>query len=254
MQLLRFIGFDLKQSLFNGAALFNLIIIPCGMYLIFGAMQDYSNISFKDGNAAAYVMIGMSIYGAVMGAMSAAGNSAAEIEAGWGRQLALSPLTPGQLSISQVSKALVTTAFPVVAVNIIALFTGVEIPADQQAICALVAIFTGIIFSFYAVAVARIFKNARAVAIASGIMLFFSFFGTTFNPLSLDLLKFARFTPMYGVTELSRFAFTGGDTLTTDSIQWFVTEPLWYALVNFIVWGGIFIGLSFALQNREKTR
>lgn len=254
MQLIRFIGYDLKQSLLNGSALFNLIIIPCGMYLIFGAAQDYGSYSFRSGNFAAYVMIGMCIYGATLGAMSAAGNTATELDAGWGRQLALTPLTNTQHSLVHATKALVTTLVPVLGVNVVAVATNVKIPLNQQIVCSLIAVTAGIIFSFYAVAMVRLFKSSRAVSIASGIMLFFSFFGTTFNPLPLDLLKIARFTPMYGVTELSRYAFTGGDTLTTDSANMITTEPLWYAAANFLIWGTFFVGLCFALRNRAKTR
>lgn len=254
MQLLRFVGFDLKQSLFNAPSIFYLIVLPVGFYLLFGGMQTYGEFEFRDGNAAAYVMIGMAVYGAVSGAVSASGTSVVEIESGWGRQLALTPLTSRQVLISQVVRALVTTAVPVLCVNGVARFTQAEIPLDQQLLCAFVTFTAASIFVFHGVAFARLFKNAKAVSVATGLLIFFAFFGTTFSPLPLELMPFARFTPLYGVTQLSRYFFAHGDTVTIDASQWAVSEPLTYAVLNFLVWTLIFMGSVWLLRNRTRTR
>lgn len=254
MQLLRFMGYDLKQSLVNFSSFFYLVVMPVGFYLLFGAMQDYSDNKLRDGDAAAYVMLGMAVYGAVVGAVSSAGNAVIEIESGWGRQLALTPLTSRQLLTTKTINALVTTALPVLCVNLAALMTQANIPLDQQVVCALVTLVTSSIFVAYGSLIARLFKNARAVSVASGLLVFFSFFGTTFSPLSTDLLAVARFTPLYGVTELSRYFFTRGDTITTDPTNWFVTEPLSYALLNLAFWGAVFIGGNWLLRNRVRSR
>ncbi|MBM7051143.1 MULTISPECIES: ABC transporter permease [unclassified Rothia (in: high G+C Gram-positive bacteria)] len=254
MCLLRFIGFDLKQSLFNISGVFYLIIMPVGFYLLFGGMQTYGEYAFREGNAAAYVMIGMAVYGAVSGAVSASASSVVEIESGWGRQLALTPLTSKQVLLAQVARALVTTALPVLCVNIIARFTKAEIPLEQQILCALVTFLASSIFVFYGVAFARIFKNPSAISVAAGLLVFFSFFGTTFSPLSPSLLEFARFTPLYGVTQLSRYFFTGGDTVTTDAVNWFVTEPLEYAVLNFLCWSVVFVLSAWLLRHRARSR
>lgn len=37
MQLLRFMGYDLKQSLVNFSSFFYLVVMPVGFYLLFGA-------------------------------------------------------------------------------------------------------------------------------------------------------------------------------------------------------------------------
>lgn len=254
MQLLRFIGFDLKQSLLNFSSFFYLVVMPVGFYLLFGGMQSYGEYSMRDGNAAAYVMLGMAVYGAVVGAASSSGNAVIEIEQGWGRQLALTPLTSRQQLITKIVNALVTTGLPVLCVNVVARFTKAEIPLGQQILCALVTLVTASVFVGYGTFFARLFKNARAVSVASGLLVFFSFFGTTFSPLSPELLAVARFTPLYGVTELSRFFFTGGDTITTDEINWFVTEPVGLAIINLLVWGALFLVGAWCLRSRTRSR
>ena len=182
MQLLRFMGYDLKQSLVNFSSFFYLVVMPVGFYLLFGAMQDYSDITVRDGDAAAYVMLGMAVYGAVVGAVSSAGNAVIEIESGWGRQLALTPLSSRQLLATKTVNALVTTALPVLCVNLAALITHANIPLGQQLACALVTLVASSIFVAYGSFIARLFKNARAVSVASGLLVFFAFFGTTFSP------------------------------------------------------------------------
>lgn len=254
MQPLSFLFYDLKHSLFNISALFYLIILPAGFYLLFGVMQDYGTLPFRDGSASAYVMVGMAVYGAVAGAVSSSGEAVIEMESGWGRQLALTPIRPSAVLICKMVNALVTTSLPVLAVNLLALSTGVEIPAAQQLACALVTIVTSSIFAFYGIAIVRLLKTTHASTVASGLLVFFAFFGTTFSPLPLSLMEYSRFTPMYGVTQLARYPFTAGDTIITDTIQWMVTEPLHYALINVAVWGTIFIGASILLRKRSLAR
>ncbi|GAA1047341.1 MULTISPECIES: ABC transporter permease [Rothia] len=254
MKLSRFIALDIKQAILNFSTLFGIIVMPAGMYLLFGAAQSYGTQPFHDGNVSAYVMLGMAVYGAVTGALSASGTAVLEIESGWGRQLALTPIRWKHILLSKCVIALITTMLPVIIVNIFGSMTGAEIPIEQQIICAAVTVVCCTIFSFYGMALAQVFKNARAVSIGSGLLVFFSFFGTTFSPLPESMMSIARFTPLYGVTELSRFAFTHGDTLITGQNPWFVNEPLAYALINTLVWGGIFVAICLKTRKRANAR
>lgn len=254
MQTLSFIFYDLKHSLLNVSTLFYLVMMPAGFYLLFGVLQDYGSLPFRDGSASAYVMVGMAVYGAVAGAVSSSGSAVIEVESGWGRQLALTPIRRSTILFCKVINAFVTTSLPVLVVNLLALITDTKIPAAQQLACALISIAASSIFVFYGIAVARLVKSARAVSVATGFLVFFAFFGTTFSPLPLSLMDYARFTPMYGVTQLARYPFTAGDTITSDSNQWMTTEPLHFALVNVAVWGIIFIGACVLLRKRSLAR
>lgn len=254
MQTLTFLYYDLKHSLYNLSSLFFLILMPVGFYLLFGGLQSYGSYSMRDGNAAAYVMLGMAVYGAVVGAVSSAGSAVVEVQSGWGRQLALTPMSRGRLMLCKTLNALITTALPVLAVNLVALFTSAKIPAGQQILCALITIVSASIFAFYGIFLARLVKSPRAVTLATGLVVFFAFFGTTFSPLPPSLMDYARFTPMYGITQLSRYPFAQGDTITTDPLQWMVTEPLHIALINLLVWAAIFIGASLLLRRRAIAR
>ena len=98
-------------------------------------------------------------------------------------------------------------------------------------------------------------RNENAVSIANGLLVIMSFFGTVFSPLSTDLLKYARFTPLYGAAEIARYPFSAGQTIILGGGEdWFVTEPLWYAVVSLVVWAAIFLGVSALLMRRATRR
>ena len=221
--MLRYALYDIRASILSTDRFFFGVALPIVFFLLFGAMQDYSSQPMGDGNVAAYVMIGMALYGAVQNTVAISGSTVAELSSGWNRQLALTPLTTGKYLGAKSLTARVISAVPVIAVNIVGMFTGVEIPVNQQ-------------------------------LAANGLLVIMSFFGTVFSPLSTDLLKYARFTPLYGAAEIARYPFSAGQTIISGGADWLVTEPLWYAVVSLIVWAAIFLGVSALLMRRATRR
>lgn len=146
------------------------------------------------------------------------------------------------------------SAVPVIAVNIVGMFTGVEIPVNQQLAAGALTVLCGLVFAFYGIMMGLLIRNENAVSIANGLLVIMSFFGTVFSPLSTDLLKYARFTPLYGAAEIARYPFTAGQTIILGGEDWFVTEPLWYAVVSLVVWAAIFLGVSALLMRRATRR
>jgi len=220
--MLRYALYDIRASILSTDRFFFGVALPIVFFLLFGAMQDYSSQQMGDGNVAAYVMIGMALYGAVQNTVAISGSTVTELSSGWNRQLALTPLTTGKYLGAKALTALVISALPVIAVNIVGMFTGVEIPVN--------------------------------LSIANGLLVIMSFFGTVFSPLSTDLLKYARFTPLYGAAEIARYPFSAGQTIISGGENWFVTEPLWYAVVSLVVWAAIFLGVSALLMRRATRR
>ena len=108
--------------------------------MLFGALQDYAKVKVADGNASAYVMIGMALYGAISSTVSVSGLTVVENVAGWGRQLALTPMNTGKYLFSKCCVAFVMAAVPVIAVNIAARLTGIDMPLNQQIACAALSI------------------------------------------------------------------------------------------------------------------
>ena len=253
--MLRYTLYEIRRTALSPTTLFYTVVMPIGLYLLFGALQDYSSVKIADGNAAAYVMVGMALYGAISSTVSISGLTVVENTAGWGRQLALTPLTTGKYLFSKAAVAFVMAALPVVAVNIAGRMTGIEMPLSQQILCAVLSIFCALVFAFMGLAVGLLIPSENAVSIANGVIVIFAFFGTLFAPLTKDLMPYARFTPLYGAAEIARYPFTQGLTIISGSgAEWNMTEPLWYGVVSFAAWGALFILATMLLMRRTTRR
>lgn len=253
--MLRYTLYEIRRTALSPTTLFYTVVMPIGLYLLFGALQDYSSVKIADGNAAAYVMVGMALYGAISSTVSISGLTVVENTAGWGRQLALTPLTTGKYLFSKAAVAFVMAALPVVAVNIAGRMTGIEMPLSQQILCAVLSIFCALVFAFMGLAVGLLIPSENAVSIANGVIVIFAFFGTLFAPLTKDLMPYARFTPLYGAAEISRYPFTQGLTIINGSgPDWNMIEPLWYGVVSFAAWGALFILATMLLMRRTTRR
>ena len=64
-------------------------------------------------------MLGMAVYAGVTGAVGAAGSTITEAESGWSRQLALTPLRPWQLTLSNMCNVALRAILPIAAVFIV---------------------------------------------------------------------------------------------------------------------------------------
>lgn len=253
--MLRYTLYEIRRTALSPTTLFYTVVMPIGLYLLFGALQDYSSVKIADGNAAAYVMVGMALYGAISSTVSISGLTVVENTAGWGRQLALTPLTTGKYLFSKAAVAFVMAALPVVAVNIAGRMTGIEMPLSQQILCAVLSIFCALVFAFMGLAVGLLIPSENAVSIANGVIVIFAFFGTLFAPLTKDLMPYARFTPLYGAAGISRYPFTQGLTIINGSgPDWNMIEPLWYGVVSFAAWGALFILATMLLMRRTTRR
>ena len=255
MSTLRYISFDIRRALKEPTALAVSIALPSVLFIVFGASQTGTDRAFNDGNVAAYVMIGIALYGAISCTVSISGLTVVENVAGWGRQLGLTPMNTGKYLLSKCCVAFIMAAVPITAVNIVARMTKIDMPLKQQIACAALSILCAMVFGFFGLAIGFLVPSESAVGIANGILVVFSFFGTLFAPLTKDLMPYARFTPLYGAAEIARYPFSKGLTIISGSgAEWNMTEPLWYGIVNFSVWTVIFVVATALLMGRRTKR
>ncbi|MCP3424837.1 ABC transporter permease [Rothia sp. AR01] len=252
MNLAVFTLIDLRRIFVDWAGLFFTTGLPVLFYLLFGAMQTYADAPFGEGNVAAYIMVGMAVYGGVTSACSTVGSTAVEQTTGWGRQLALTPLGSVPMLVSKTVVILVRAAFPVAAVNIAGIFTSAEMPAATWVTCAVVSVLAALPFGFYGMIFGILFRSESAVSIASTSVVILAFLGNSFSPLPEFLMGLARFSPMYGATSLARYPLSEGQQAVSD-VGVLVTDPLWYAVANVIAWTIVFAAIC-ALLARKKQK
>lgn len=238
-----------RQSRDTGNLMFALLL-PVVMYLLFGNSFGNGGESAGSGNVKFYIMASMAAYGAAVATTSIAGTAATESLLGWGRQIALTPMRPAGFVGSKVAVALIVAAVSAGIVFLVGLATGAQ--ADAQWIWWAsygIAVVGSSIFAFYGMAAGLIFKSETAIGVASGLLVFFSFFGNVFMPLSGTMLDIARFTPMYGYVGLVRYPLTEGGSASGGATD---TVPM--LLANVVVWTLIFAVSAVLAVRRSRQR
>ena len=225
------------------------LTMPVVMYLLFGGAAAYGGQSAGHGNVSFYVMVSMAAYGTAVAMSSLTSLAAAEAKQGWGRQLAMTPLSTAGYAATKLITAVAFAALALIAVFTAGLLTGAEVDALWRwAASAGIILGLGLIYGLYGLGVGLFFNSDSAAALASISMTFFAFFGNVFMPLNGIMLDIARFTPLYGYVALSRWPLTDGALTTGQS------DPLWAVLLNIAVWLALFVLLVLAGVRRARSR
>lgn len=118
---------DLRRMLRNPATLIFAIAMPVVLYVIFGATQSYTDHRVAHGTVGGVIMASMAYYGAAVAAQNLATTALTEQEAGWGRQLALTPLVGARFVVTKMVAVLAVCLAPVLVVAACGVFTGARI-------------------------------------------------------------------------------------------------------------------------------
>lgn len=223
--------------------------MPVAMYLLFGASMGYGDTTAGHGNVKFYVMVSMAAYGTAVAMSSLTSLAAIEAKQGWGRQLAMTPLSTAGYAATKLVTAVAFAALAVVLVFAAGLATGAEATDAWRWVAAAgIILAVGLMFGLYGLGVGLFFNSDTAAALASISMTFFAFLGNVFFPLDGVMLDIARFTPLYGYVALSRWPLTDG-VLTTGQ-----TDALWVVALNIVVWLIVFAALVAVGVKRSRSR
>lgn len=252
--IITYVALELKRYFRDFMGVFFTAVLPCFLYLIFGAAQNYSDQSAGNGNVAAYVMLSMAAYGAVTATVSIGGSAAVERMQGWGRQLGLTPMRDSTFVLAKAIVAMIIAVIPIGLIYLLAALTGAHAIASAWIVGAIVILAGSAIFSVYGLIFGFAFRSDSAVGAASGSLVILAFLGNLFFPLSGTLLTIAKFTPLYGFASLARRPLTEGWTGSGIGSTETVYQPLWQGLVNFGVWTAIFCALALMVVRMGRRR
>jgi ABC-2 type transport system permease protein len=204
------------------------------MYVIFGAASDYGSGRIGSANTAAYVMVHMAIYGAILATTTTAASVAFEQQAGWTRTLRMTPLTPLGYVMTKVVAALAVAAMPLVLLSVVGVATGASAPAGEWVSCVVLGWLGSGLFAAFGLAVGSALRSDAATQVLGGVLTLLAFAGNLFVPLKGAMLTFSMFTPMFGVSTLAGYPMTHGQTAYGEHIS------LWVCLLNIAVWAAVF--------------
>src|SRR5690606_35561017 len=134
--------------------------MPVAMYLLFGASMGYGSISAGHGNVKFYVMVSMAAYGTAVAMSSITSLAATEAKQGWGRQLAMTPLSTAGYAVTKLLTAVAFAALAMIAVFAAGLLIGAEVTeAWRWWSTAGIILGVGLMFGLYGLGVALFFNS-----------------------------------------------------------------------------------------------
>jgi ABC-2 type transport system permease protein len=215
---------ELLRVLRNRRTMIFTLVMPAVFYLIFGVSQSYADQDAGRGNVAAYIMISMAAYGAMIASTGGGAMVATERAQGWSRQLRLTPLSPVAYVFVKLLTAMLLGALAVLVVYVMGAFTKAQMDT--------VGLFMGYLL-----------PSENVMQIIGPGLAILAFAGGLFVPLEdgSTLQKIAQFTPMYGISSLAHAPLTG------DSFQW-----AW--VLNVAAWLVVFAGGAIWRFRKDTAR
>jgi len=240
---LTLLGIELRRMLRNRRTVVFTLVLPAALTLSFGGQSGWNDRSGA-GNVAAYILISMGMYGAALTSAATGSMVAMERAVGWSRQLRLTPLNPVAYILTKAFVALTMGALAVAAVNVIGVAEGkASMPTHIWILSAIITLFCTLTFAALGVFVGYIVPGENAMQILGPGLALLSFLGGLFIPLSQyahGVRLVAYWTPMYGVSEVSRSLLTH--------------ELPWYAVVNAVAWFGLFVAGAAWRMSKDTAR
>ncbi|HSU01583.1 MAG TPA: ABC transporter permease [Nocardioides sp.] len=245
-QAVAYAGLDLRRQLRDRMGMFFIVALPAFLFFVFGMGDDEV---YGSADVAMYVMVSMAAYGAVTATTTVAGAAATEQTMGWGRQVALTPLSPLAFVAIKTGVAMTVAAVPIALIYAIGAATGSSGNAVDWLASAGIVWLGSALFAVYGLAICLVFKGENAAGIASGLIVIMSFLGNVFIPMDGLMLAIGHLTPLYGYAGLARFPISEGH-LPDDA----GTDQLWMLLANVGAWTVIFAALAVWGLRRRRER
>jgi ABC-2 type transport system permease protein len=233
---------ELTRMLRNRRTIIFTFVFPAALFLAIGSSSGWQERA-GHGNVAAYIMVSMALYGAALTAAAGGAMVATERALGWSRQLRLTPLHPAVYISMKGLIALVLGAVAISVVNLVGILQGrAAMPASVWVECAVLTLLCTMVFAALGVFVGYLVPGENAMQVLGPGLALLSFLGNVFIPIDRGtaLWDIAAWTPMFGVAEVSRAPLTD--------------ELPWYAVLNAVVWLGIFVAGAAWRMSKDTAR
>jgi ABC-2 type transport system permease protein len=221
------------------------IALPILFFLLFGTGQGYDTQRAGHGNVAAFVMISLALYGAVLATTFGGAMVSIERSQGWSRQLRLTPLSPVAYIVIKVLTALVLGATSVAAVYIVGAATNKASMSVGLWIGTGLSVWVGsLLFAAFGLFLGYLLPAENVMQLIGLILALLSFAGGLFIPVSqypVAVQDVAKWTPLYGLNQLVHTPLLG------NGVDW-----TW--AVNVLAWLIIFAGGAIWRFRKDTAR
>jgi ABC-2 type transport system permease protein len=221
------------------------IVSPVAFFLLFGLNKSYDSEPYGHGNVAAFVMISLALYGAVLATTFGGAMVSIERAQGWSRQLRLTPLSPVAYIVIKILTALVLGLCSVTAVYIAGILTHKPSMPVGLWIATGFSVWIGsLLFAAFGLFLGYLLPAENVLQLIGLILALLSFAGGLFIPISQfahGVQDIAKWTPLYGLNQLVHTPLLG------NGVDW-----TW--VINVLAWLIIFAGGAIWLMRRDTGR
>jgi ABC-2 type transport system permease protein len=244
---LTFLGIEIKRRMRNRRTLVFTVAMPIVLFLLVGVQFLHTALTAtpvaKGGlSVAAYILISMAVYGAMVASTSAGGAVAVERATGWSRQLRLTPLNPIAYIAIKVVSALTLGLIAVLGTFAAGIIAGVRMPVYVFILSGLAAWLGSLVFTSLGLFIGYLVPSENVMQFLGPILAILALFGGLFSPLPAGTLTdIAKWTPVYGLGEIARAPLTGQ---AFDG----------WAVVNIVAWLLIFSAGAALVFRRDTKR
>jgi ABC-2 type transport system permease protein len=238
------LALELRRMARNRRTMVFSLVMPVAFYFMFGTGHRYSEQSAGHGNVAAYIMLSMALYGAMLSTTGGGAMVAVERALGWSRQLRLTPLSAPAYITVKVVVAMVLGGFSVLVVYLGGAFSGAHMDGRLWVETALIAWVGSLVFAAFGVFMGYLLPSENVMQFIGPGLALFAFLGGLFVPLDQmghTFATVARYTPMYGLNQLVHSPLTGD-------------APGWAAYLNVVSWLAVFAGGAAWRFRRDTAR
>ena len=236
---------EVRRLLRNRRTMIFALILPVLFFWGFGLNSSYVHERVGRGNMSAVEMISIALYGAVSATAACGAMVSIERVAGWSRQLRVTPLSPAAYVVIKMLTSLVLAAGAISAVYVVGAVTNkVLMPAGLWVITGLCVWIGSLLFAAFGLFIGYLLPIENITQISTLALTLCSFAAGLFIPLSQfspDQQTFAKFTPLYGLSQLVHYPLAGG------TLEW-----AW--ILNLAVWLTIFVTGAVWCLRRDTAR
>lgn len=223
---LTFLYLEVRRLFRNRRTLVFTLVIPAVFFFLF---QSRGKLRAAGGpDLVALMMIGLSVYGAMIAATSGGALVSVERSLGWSRQLRLTPLRPAAYIAIKVLTAMVLGLVSVAVINVVAAFDGVRLDVTTWVLTAILSWAAALVFASFGLFMGYLLPSENVMQFIGPVLGIFAFFGGLFIPVNLlptTIQDIAPYMPPYGVAQIARYPLLGG----SFDFTWLLSLVLWTA-------------------------
>jgi ABC-2 type transport system permease protein len=206
------LGLELRRLLRNRRTVVFTLVMPTVFFLLFGLNAPNADQSVGHGNVAAYIMVSMAVYGAMLATTSTGASVSLERNLGWSRQLRLTPLAPAAYIAVKLAMALVVSLVSVGVVYGAGVVTRTaSMPLEVWVETAVIGWLGSLVFAAFGLFMGYVLPGENVMQVLGPGLALLAFLGGLFVTLEDGswLATVAQFTPMYGLNQLVHEPLSG---------------------------------------------